>query len=299
MTGEFEAIDRIARLLSSPPPGQTWIGDDAAVLPAPAGHLLFAADALVEGVHADLSLTTLADFGWKAIAVNVSDIAAMGGDPGHAVVTVAGPPGTDLDALYRGLAAASSAFACPIVGGDLTNAPLIVITVAVTGAVDGEPVLRSGARNGDGIWVTGPLGASAHSLSRLRAGDRDGVDAYRRPVARVAEGRAARLAGATAMIDVSDGLVADLGHILDASHVGCALDRVPVAPGASEADALGGGEDYELVFTAPERVDVAGAFAQAGLRPPVRIGVCTGDPTVRTLRGAPMPAGGWTHSFDP
>src|SRR5205814_6378044 len=133
MAGEFEAIGRIARLL---PGGETWIGDDAAVLP---GGLLFAADALVAGVHADLGLTLLEDLGWKALTVNVSDIAAMGGEPAYAVVTVAGPPDTDLDALYRGLAEASAAYSCPIVGGDLTNAPALVVTVAILGSVDGPP----------------------------------------------------------------------------------------------------------------------------------------------------------------
>src|SRR5687768_17035104 len=113
MAGEFEAIDRIARLLSTAPSDEHWIGDDTAVLNPYPGRLLLAADAVVAGVHADLTLTTLEDLGWKALVVNVSDIAAMGGTPGHAVVTVAGPSTTDLDALYRGLAEASKTYACP------------------------------------------------------------------------------------------------------------------------------------------------------------------------------------------
>jgi thiamine-monophosphate kinase len=282
MAGEFAAIERIARLL---PDGSRWIGDDAAVLP---GGFLFAADAVVAGVHADLSLTGFDDLGWKALVSNVSDIAAMGGDPSYAVVTVAGPPATDLDALYRGLAEASVAYRCPIVGGDLTNAPTLVVTVAILGRVDGPPVLRSGSRPGHRIWVTGPLGAAAHALGQLRAGTGPS-DAHRRPRARVVEGRLARLAGATAMIDVSDGLSADLGHILDASGVGCALDDVPVAPGATLEDALSGGEDYELVFMAPAETAIDWA---------IPIGACTADPSERTLHGAPLPTAGWQHNWD-
>ena len=300
MTGEFDAIDRIARLLPGPPDGETWIGDDAAVVAAPVGRLLLAADAVVAGVHADLSLTGLDDLGWKALAANVSDIAAMGGEPGYALVTVAGPANTDLVLLYRGLQEASVAFGCPVVGGDLTNAPVLVVTVAVTGSVDGPPVLRSGARSGDEIWTTGPLGAAAHALAQLRAGtagDTDGGAAHRRPRPRLAEGRAARILGATAMIDVSDGFVADLGHILDASGVGCLLDQLPVARGATREDALGGGEDYELVFTASPDRGVAGAFEAAGLAAPIRLGTCCADPAERTLEGAPLIATGWQHDF--
>jgi thiamine-monophosphate kinase len=296
--GEFEAIERIRRRLCGPPVGVIWIGDDTAVLPPVTGRLLLAADAVVAGVHADLALSGLDDFGWKALVANVSDIAAMGGEPGHAVVTVAGPADTDLDLLYRGLAEASATFDVPIVGGDLTNAPVLVVTVAITGSVEGDPVLRSGAHPRDVVWVTGPLGASAHALAELRAGTGRG-DAHRRPRARVAEGRAARVTGATAMIDVSDGLSADLGHILDASGVGVRLDEVPVAAGATIDDALGGGEDYELVFTAPPATDVPGAFAAAGLGPPVRIGACVEDTAERTLRGAPLPRPGWEHRWVP
>jgi len=261
--GEFAAIDRIRRLLPSAPAGQAWIGDDAAVL---ADGLLLAIDAVAQGVHFG-PLAPLEDVGWKALTVNVSDVAAMGGTPGHAVVAVAAPPGTELDRLYAGLAEAADAYRCPIVGGDLTNAGALVVTVAVTGHVDGAPVLRSGARPGDGIYVTGPLGGAA-------------AHAYRpRPAARVAEGEAARRAGATAMIDVSDGLVSDLGHIADASHIGYDLDDVPVADGATREQALHGGEDFELVFT--------GVDLPVG----IRIGTCTDDPAQR------LPGGGWQHDF--
>jgi thiamine-monophosphate kinase len=306
--GEFQSLVRLTSQLAAGAPnlrpgvGETWIGDDTAVLAARVGWVLLAADTVVEGVHADLTLTGLDDLGWKVMAANVSDVAAMGGRPAHAVVAVSGPPETDLALLYAGLTAASAYFSCPVVGGDLTNAPLVVVTVAVTGHVD-VPVLRSGARPGDGIWVTAPLGASAAGLRSLRRGGppADGIDAdlrrsHARPTPVLAAGAAAVAAGARAMVDVSDGLAADLGHVATASGVGIRLDEVPVAPGATEADALGGGEDYALVFCTPDDGAVASAFA--GLARPVRIGTCTPDPLERTLRGEPLPGVGWEHDWD-
>jgi thiamine-monophosphate kinase len=305
VTGEFDAIAAIRATLPGPPAGETWIGDDAAVVHAPRGDwLLLAADTMVAGVHADLSLTGLDDLGWKAVVSNVSDIAAMGGDPVHVLVTIAGPPGTDLLALYRGIASAAAAYGCPVVGGDLANANDLVVTVAITGVVEGAPVLRSGARPGDAIWVTGALGASAAGLrhyrsNAARAARHSELDellrAHARPRAAVAEGRAARLAGATAMIDVSDGLAADLGHLAEASGVGFALERVPVAAGATLAEAMGGGEDYVLVFTAPDDRKVIRAFR--GLREPERIGVCTGSSAERSLEGRPLVVSGWEHRW--
>jgi len=269
LTNEFALIGRLRERFAG-------IGDDAAVVDPPDGNLLLAADAVVAGVHTPPDLP-LEDLGWKAVVVNVSDIAAMGGRPLHLLVTVAAPPGTDLEGLFDGVAEAAQAYICPVVGGDLTASDALVVTVAVTGTVDGTPVLRSGAAAGEGIYVTGPLGAAAAS------------GWTRRPLARVAEGVDARGAGATAMIDVSDGLVADLGHIADESGVGFSLDEVPVAPGATLEQALTGGEDYELLFTAPAaRVPVG-----------FRIGVCTVDPSARTLAGEPLPSsgGGWEHRF--
>ncbi len=284
MTSEFAAIARIRSRLPGPPDSsQIWIGDDAAVLPGPSGgHTLLAADTAVAGVHADLTLTGLDDLGWKAMTAALSDLAAMGGEPGYSIVTVAAPPGTDLDLLYEGLAAAASAYGCPIVGGDLTGAKVLVVTVTVTGGCDGDPVLRSGARSGDSIWVSGPLGAAAAGLRWLRsqaAGEavaapyEDGVrrgliDAHARPKPEFAAGRAARLGGARAMIDVSDGLAADIGHIAEASGVGIELDSVPVATGAAIDEAMNGGDDYVLLFCAPDPNRIDAAFH--GLRPPLR-----------------------------
>jgi thiamine-monophosphate kinase len=300
MTGEFAAIDRLRRVLPKPGPGETWIGDDAAVVRAPGGGwLLLAADAVVAGVHADLSLTGLDDLGWKAVAVNVSDIAAMGGRPLHALVTVAGPPDTDLDLLYEGIAAAAHEYQCPVVGGDLAGAGVLVITVALTGTFEGTPLLRSGARPDDVIFVTGRLGLAAAGLRLLKEGKGASAladRAHRRPAAQVSEGLAARAGGATAMIDVSDGLAADLAHLADASGVGLALSEVPVADDATLEEALTGGEDYVLAFTAPDPAQIKRAFA--GLAEPIQVGRCTADPAERSLGGRPLPTvGGWEHPW--
>jgi thiamine-monophosphate kinase len=280
---------RSSRQLLALPPGpqhETWIGDDAAVLRGPAGPLLLAADTSVEGVHIDPSTQTVEDLGWLAVTRNMSDIAAMGGEPLHLVVTVVVPPGRggDLEPLYDGILAATAHHGGAVVGGDLTGGPALVVTVAITGTVlDGEPVLRSGARPGDAVFVTGPLGGAA-------AGLRTGHPA--RPLARVAEGTGARRAGATAMIDVSDGLALDLRRLAAASRVGIDIDpdAVPVADGAMRDEALTGGEDYELVFTASDVARVRRELA--GLREPVEIGRVTDGDGVTGL-----PEGGWRHSW--
>ena len=308
-SGEFAAIERLRRRLPGPPAGQVWIGDDAAVFGPSDRRLVMTTDLSVAGVHADLALIGLDDMGWRALVTAVSDVAAMGARPDGAVVAVAGPPPTDLELLYDGIAAASETLGCPIVGGDLSTSGELVVAVAVAGHVEGVPgpVLRSGARAGDRLFVTGPLGAGAAGLRTLRArpgreGPGSGGDAvlemaHRRPRARLDEGETARLAGATAMIDVSDGLLADLGHVADASGVGFRLDQVPVSPGATSDEALGGGEDYELVIATARPDDMESAFAAAGLRSPVLIGCCVADRSERTLQGEPVPALGWQHHW--
>jgi len=306
---EFALIDRLRRRLVAPP-GETWVGDDVAVVPRPAGSLLLAADAVVAGVHADLSLVGLDDLGWKAMVANLSDMAAVGGRPTHALVTVAGPlADLDLDLLYDGILAASELWSCPVVGGDLTSSPTLVVSVAMAGdagSTSPPPVLRSGAAPGDVLFVTGPLGSSAAGLALLRAGraaeSPDLTLAHRRPRARLAEGAAARAAGATAMIDVSDGMAAEVHHLADASGVGVVVEKVPVAIGVSrvsddpEGLALGGGEDYELVFTAADPGRVETVFVEMGLGVPLRIGYCTDDPERRRLRDGNLPRVGWEHA---
>ena len=319
LPGEFALIERLRGRMTGPA-GQVWVGDDVALVPGPLGSLLLASDAVVAGVHADLSLVGLDDLGWKALVANVSDVAAVGGRPLAAVVSVAGPLGeVDVDLLYDGLLAASAAYGCPVVGGDMTSAPTLVVSVAIAGdagPASPGPVLRSGARPGDHLFVTGPLGSSAAGLIVLReaagAGAKgeqaieffaDLVQAHRRPRARLAEGHAARAAGATAMIDVSDGLASDLRHLATASGVGVVVEKVPVAFGVSRVSdepellALGGGEDYELVFAAPDPDRVAAVFVELGLGLPLRIGSCTADPSERRLRDGDLPAVGWEHRW--
>lgn len=289
--GESAFLRQLRSTLPSGPADEVWIGDDAAVVRPPVGVLLMAADTLVEGVHADLSLTSLADLGWKAMAVNLSDIAAMGGQPGHALVTVAVPSGVGgagagLDDLYAGLAEAAEAYSCPIVGGDLSGGPAWVVTVAVTGSVaDGPPVLRSGARPGDLLMVTGPLGAAAADLRHLRAGATSGPS-HGRPRPLLEAGQTARQAGATAMMDLSDGVATDLPRLAEASGVGVVVEDVPIAPGATLDEALGGGDDYELLATS--RVPLEGWLV---------IGRCTSDPGERRLGAEPLPSGGWEHRW--
>jgi thiamine-monophosphate kinase len=283
-----------------------WLGDDTAVLRLDrcgGGRLLLATDAVVAGLDADLALTSLADLGWKALAVNVSDVAAMGGRPLHAVVTVIGAGLAQLRQLYEGIVQAATHFGCPVVGGDLSGGEGLSVSVAVTGWCDGQPVLRSGARPGDRIWVTGALGAANAGLRALQARgtaslapDEEAlVLAHARPRPVVAAGTAAREAGATAMVDVSDGLLSDLGHIADRSGVGFHLADVPVAPGATLEDALAGGDDYVLVFTVSDGTAPGPAFRAHGLGEPVALGYCLPDPTQRLLQGDAVDTRGWQH----
>ncbi len=309
---ERELIERITSMVPPAPDGQVWIGDDAALVTPPPGPLLLATDMVVAGIHADLTLVGPADLGWKAVASNVSDIAAMGGRPGQVLVAMAGPHGSDLELVFEGIAQAASAYGCDVVGGDLSVASELVVAVAITGALDpsdgpghepghgaGGAVLRSGARPGDHIFVTGPLGGSAAGLRLLRQGvaesNPDAVARHRRPQARPAEGIAARLVGATAMIDVSDGLTLDLDRLARASGVGFLLDSVPVFPGATLDEALGGGEDYELVIATPDPVALLEAFEREGLRAPVEVGRLTADARQRSLAGRELAISGYEH----
>ena len=271
-TGEFDLVAELRRRFP-------LVGDDAAVVEAPRGPLLLAADAIVAGVDFTED-APLEDVGYRAVLVNASDIAAMGGLPLHLLVTIVAPAGVDVLRIVDGIETAARDHGVVVAGGDLsgTSGPLVV-SVAITGTVeDGAPVLRSGAGAGDGVFVSGPLGAAAAAGYR--------IGPAWRPRARLEVGAAARRAGATAMIDVSDGLAADLGHLLAASGVGIELDlaAVPVAAGATLDQALGGGDDYELVVTLP-----AGAAVPEGL---IRIGTVTAE-----VRDLPPDVAGWQHRF--
>ena len=310
---EFELIDAIRRHYEgtggTPPPGEVWIGDDAAVVTGQAGPLLLATDLVVAGVHTDPEVCSEADLGFKALTVTVSDLAAMGARPRWALVSVAGPSDCDPAAVSAGVAEAATILGCAVVGGDLSAGPVVTVSVAVVGVLEPPPpagpgpLLRSGARAGDTLWLTGPLGASAAGLRLAHRGagdhpvDPGPVTAYRRPRARLAEGEAARLAGATAAIDISDGLVADARHLAESSGVGLEMAGIPASDGATADEALAGGEDYELLVASPDGPGLVAAFAAAGLRPPIAIGVCTPAEGHHVLDGRPLPAGGWRHRF--
>ena len=283
------------------PPGEVHGGDDAAVLAAFVGETLVSTDVAVLGVHLDEDLFSVEDLGYKAVAAALSDLAAMGGRPRAALVAVGSPPGTDFEALHRGIDEAASASSCPVVGGDLVEARLVAVTVTVLGECpEGTAVLRGGARPGDEILVTGALGRSAAGLRRRRAGaalDDELVRAHRHPVPRIEEGVAAREGGAHAMMDLSDGLGLDLHRLADASGVGFALGVVPVAEGATLDEAIFGGEDYELLIATDDPTRLRTLFAERSLRAPITIGTVNEDKTVRTLGEKPFERRGWQHQF--
>lgn len=285
--GEFGLIGRLASILG-PASGavEVGIGDDCAVVRVGGERLLLAQDSMVEGVHfvalgaVDHPLHDLHSVGWRLAVSNLSDVAAMGGDPVAATVSVAAPDGCPpdaLEAIYAGLRAASEAFGLPVCGGDVvrTAGPL-ALSLAIVGRADGEPATRSGARPGDVLCVTGRIGAARTALAIAEAGGRPPEDLVRRhlhPTPRLAEGRILRERGATAMIDLSDGLWGDAGRLAEASGVGLRIDidALPLSettlsawPDARTArrEALRGGEDYELLVAVPaERlVEIAEAL---------------------------------------
>ncbi|MGC3999798.1 MAG: thiamine-phosphate kinase [Anaeromyxobacter sp.] len=306
---EFELISRFTSRLPLDGEGvRLGVGDDAALLRPPAGEVLVTTvDMVVEGVHFDDRFTP-ADVGWKALAVNLSDLAAMGARPLWALVSLALPPGiapARLDGLAQGLAACARPHAVAVVGGNVSRARELSVAVTVIGSVPEKLALtRGGARPGDLLLASGSFGGAALGL-RPRASAAL-ARRQRRPEPRVALGRA--LAGvARAAIDVSDGLVQDLEHLCDASGVGAVVDvrRVPVdaavrraARGLPDPDqpALAGGEDYELlVAVPPEKLPDAGEAARQAGVPLTVIGQFTegGDVTLLDAAGQPraLPAG--------
>jgi thiamine-monophosphate kinase len=253
------------------------IGDDAAVLETtPSARLLATTDLLIEDVHFRRRYAEPADIGWKALAVNVSDIAAMGGQARWALIALACPAGTtaeDVEAFYEGALALADEHSVTIVGGDTSSSPSgWIVNVTVLGETAAAPILRAGARVGDVIAVTGSCGAAAAGLALLERGRAprlldaavaaEATSAHLAPRPRAREGRwLAAAGGVNAMIDLSDGLATDLAHICEESGVGArvALDRIPIADGTRQIAralrrdpiewATGGGEDYELLLT--------------------------------------------------
>jgi thiamine-monophosphate kinase len=274
-TGEFELIARLATIFGTPSDG-LGIGDDAATWPAAGDTVAVATtDMLVEGIHFRLDWTSAADLGWKALAVNLSDLAAMGARPGRALVSVA------VDAarralvveVARGLQSLADRTGTQVVGGDTVRSPgPLVINVALVGEADQARLLRRDtARVGDLVAVTGTLGAASAGLAlltergpHLEAALDPLVGALHRPVPRLAAGAILARLGVRCAIDVSDGLASETHHLARASGVGIEIDvdRLPLAPAAVQAlgsqraiaGALSGGEDYELLFTFDPRL---------------------------------------------
>lgn len=256
--GEFGLIEHFKRTLKPEGAGILGIGDDTAVLPHDSkSFLLFTTDLLAEGVHFDKSTCSAREIGRKALAVNISDIAAMGGIPTFATVSFAVPPKTGLKFVrdvYSGLKKIARKFEVEIVGGDTSSAEKIFISVALLGIVEKKNlVLRSGARPGDLICVTGSLGGSL-SGKHLRFTPR--LKEARLLVKRVKP---------SAMIDISDGLIQDLRHIMESSKAGAELNlsEIPVSREALKKNkgneikalecALSDGEDFEILFTVPKK----------------------------------------------
>ena len=296
---EDDLLAAIRKVLSGGGPGVVaGPGDDAALIELGSGDGVLTTDALVEGVHFDRSLTSPRDLGTKAVVANVSDVAAMGGSPRYAVVSLAFPRDVEppwIMELFGGMRAACDEYALSLVGGDLSASAEVMVSVTVVGEVArGKAVFRSGASAGERVVVTGALGAAAGGLRLARAGvpasvlgspwARELLDAQFRPVARVGEGQTLAQVGATAMMDVSDGLALDLSRLCRESGVGARVElaSVPVAPALRElasvtdADplelALSGGEDYELLATLDHAV-----VNRAGSRLEERFGVALTD----------------------
>ena len=258
---EARLLERIGGLLGpvTPDPGplQRFLGDDAAVLDPNGQRILASSDVSVEGVHFDLAYSSLADVGWRAAMAAASDIAAMGGELRWMLTSLVLPAGTDAEALYVGIAEAAGELGAAVVGGDLSNGATLSIDVTVLGTIEAgsEPLLRSALRPGDLLWSTHPAGAAALGLARLQAGapDREGyADAHRRPVARLAAGLTARRSGASAGVDVSDGIALDAWHLAEASGVAIGLEVAHVpGPEVSVEDWLyRSGESFGLLIGA-------------------------------------------------
>lgn len=303
--GEFGLIDELVRLF---PQGEHVLvgpGDDAAVLRVRTGHVVVSTDLMVEGRHFRRDWAPAADVGRRAAAQNLSDINAMGGTATSLTVGLAAP--ADLPVRWAldfaaGFAEECAAVGASVVGGDLTRADQVVIAVTVLGACTQAPVLRTGARPGDVLALTGRQGWAAGGLAVLGRGFRSPrvlVEAYRHPEPPYAAGRVAAEAGATSMIDVSDGLLAEVGHLASGSGVAIdvtagafevpePLQAVGAAVGADPLDfILGGGDDHALLATYPDRDSVPEDWTVIGA-------VAEGEGV--TVDGAPYdgPAG-WTH----
>lgn len=277
LLGELSEGDVLRAILSRTAPGAHTIlgpGDDAAVISAPSGSVVATTDTLVHGPDFRLAWTSGYDLGWKAAAVNLADVAAMGARPTALLVALAVPRDLRLSFVERladGFREACAALApgCAVVGGDLTVSDVLTVAVTALGDLEGRrAVTRAGARPGDRVAIAGELGLAAHGLavlfgrfrdggapvpvdaSKLGEGEASAVSAQLRPSPPIGLGPMAAVAGATAMMDVSDGLALDAGRLADASSVTLALDSHALGPDPRRA--LAGGEDHALLATFPD-----------------------------------------------
>jgi thiamine-monophosphate kinase len=282
--GEFGVIDLLNRMVVKERRGSDHgapfnfrllvdTGDDTAAWQASEATELFTTDTVVEAVHFTRCTTPWRDLGWKSLASNISDIAAMGGQPTYALVTLGLPPETeieDLKQLYQGMLEIGNKYGVAIVGGDMVRSPVVFITVALTGVRQGKPMLRSTARPGDRVAVTGYIGSSGGGLKVMQEGIQASTEAieylcqaHRRPKPAVSSGAVLARDGVVTAMDISDGLADDLSKLCLASQVSARIfaEQVPVHPFLKETFpeeyldlALNGGEDYQLLFTAPPKV---------------------------------------------
>jgi len=285
--GERALIARITARLAIP----SWVivgpGDDAAVIAPVRGELdVLTTDALVDGVHFDRRFVPPEATGHRALAVNLSDLAAMGAEPRAALLSFAMPRDlevSEVDRMLDGMLNLAAAYRVAVIGGNLTGTPgPLTIDVTAIGSVRPRRVLtRAGARPGDEVFVTGRLGGAAVGLRALKQGaDAAGVEQYLRPQPRVRAGMIlGRTRTASSCMDLSDGLADGLRQVAEASNVGMEVDAaaIPLAEGASLDDALSGGDDYELLFTVPPRNRGRFRGARSGFAdlPVSRLGVVT------------------------
>lgn len=290
--GPGREFDVIRELLQHWGARARGIGDDAAVLDVPPGqHLVVSTDTSIEGVHFRSGWLTPREIGWRATTAALSDLAAMGASPLGMVLALVLPPAflPHVGELADGIGEAAAAAGTPIVGGDTSRGDTLGVGVTVMGSA-AAPVRRGGARAGDHVYVTGHLGGPGAALKAWEQGRvplSEHRERFAHPRARIAEGQWLAAAGASAMIDVSDGLAADLRHLASASVASFEIDLslVPAVVGVDQADAALSGEEYELVVTSPAPIDVLTFRARFDLSL-TRIGSVTAGevPALRCVR---------------
>jgi thiamine-monophosphate kinase len=323
--GEFGLIRRIQSLLTTQNDRIIkGIGDDAAVLQPRSGYqILLTTDTMVEGIHFDLAYTPLQDLGWKLMAINLSDLAAMGGIPICALFSIGVREDwsvSSLEKLVHGIRKCSEVYECPVVGGDTVRTPNdCTLTMTILGEVKtGNTIFRSGAQPGDYLCVTGPLGNARTGLEVLKHGAqtrryKQAISQFLRPVPRISEAnQLIRMGGISAMIDISDGLSSELRHLCQASHVGCKIEaqQIPIAEDTRRWTEMQGisqvlfvmesGEEYELLMALrPKQYEVLRSSGRKNTIPLFNIGrICDAKSGLRLLdheKETKIEVRGWDH----